>query len=124
MLRGLVPVGLRRAVSRCLPPGIQHRLSMKWANADIDWERTNAFCIPNANEGYVRINLAGREPRGRPLKGPPASHHAPARRSTLAGGAVLGSLSGELQGMQARLEIVDGHRDDQLLRPIALHKAG
>jgi predicted AlkP superfamily phosphohydrolase/phosphomutase len=64
MLRGMVPVGLRRAVSRCLPPGLQHRLSMKWANADIDWGRTRAFCIPNANEAYVRLNLAGREPNG------------------------------------------------------------
>jgi predicted AlkP superfamily phosphohydrolase/phosphomutase len=63
-LRGLVPAGLRRAVSRCLPPGMQHSLSMKWANADIDWERTRAFCIPNANEAYVRVNLEGREPRG------------------------------------------------------------
>ena len=68
-LRGLVPVGFRRAVSRCLPPQIQHRLSMKWANADIDWERTRAFCIPNANEGFVRINLEGREPRGNVASG-------------------------------------------------------
>jgi predicted AlkP superfamily phosphohydrolase/phosphomutase len=68
-LRGLVPPELRRAVSRCLPPMVQHRLSMKWANADIDWERTRAFCIPNANEAFVRINLDGREPRGKVAKG-------------------------------------------------------
>jgi len=68
-LRGLVPPELRRAVSRCLPPMVQHRLSMKWANADIDWERTRAFCIPNANEAFVRINLAGREPRGNVAEG-------------------------------------------------------
>jgi len=64
-LRSLLPPGLRRAVSRCLPPGLQHSLSMKWANADIDWEQTQAFCIPNANEAFVRVNLDGREPRGR-----------------------------------------------------------
>ena len=63
-VRGLVPVSFRRAVSRCLPPSIQHRLSMKWANADIDWTRTRAFVVPNANEGYVRINTIGREPEG------------------------------------------------------------
>jgi len=63
-LRGQVPAGLRRAVSRCMPAPIQHRLSMKWVNADVDWDRTRAFCIPNANEAYVRLNLAGREPRG------------------------------------------------------------
>jgi predicted AlkP superfamily phosphohydrolase/phosphomutase len=33
-------------------------------NADIDWAQTRAFCIPNSNEGYFRINLEGREPRG------------------------------------------------------------
>jgi predicted AlkP superfamily phosphohydrolase/phosphomutase len=32
--------------------------------ADIDWSRTRAFCIPNANEGYIRVNLRGREPEG------------------------------------------------------------
>jgi predicted AlkP superfamily phosphohydrolase/phosphomutase len=37
---------------------------MKWANANIDWARTKAFCLPNANEGYVRLNLRGREPQG------------------------------------------------------------
>jgi predicted AlkP superfamily phosphohydrolase/phosphomutase len=37
---------------------------MKWANANIDWQKTKAFCLPNANEGYIRINLEGREPRG------------------------------------------------------------
>lgn len=63
-LRGMVPLELRRAVNRCLPASVQHRLSMKWQNADIDWSRTRAFCIPNANEGYVRINRAGREPKG------------------------------------------------------------
>ena len=63
-LRDLVPTGMRRSISRCLPVALQHRLSMKWANADIDWTRTRAFAVPNANEGYVRLNLAGREPQG------------------------------------------------------------
>lgn len=62
--RAMVPAGLRRAVSRCLPPAVQHRLTMKWANADVDWERTRAYALPNANEAYLRLNLAGREPRG------------------------------------------------------------
>jgi predicted AlkP superfamily phosphohydrolase/phosphomutase len=37
---------------------------MKWANSGIDWSRSKAFCIPNANEAYVRINKQGREPQG------------------------------------------------------------
>jgi predicted AlkP superfamily phosphohydrolase/phosphomutase len=63
-VRDLVPLCLRRAVSHCMPRQLQHRLSMKWANANIDWERTKAFCIPNANEAYIRLNIDGREPRG------------------------------------------------------------
>ncbi len=64
VVRDLIPLSIRRAVSRCLPRHLQHRLSMKWANANIDWSKTKAFCIPNANEGYVRLNLRGREPQG------------------------------------------------------------
>ena len=64
-LRDLLPYNIRRDISRILPRQLQHQLSMKWANANIDWGRTKAFCIPNANEGYIRINLQGREPKGR-----------------------------------------------------------
>jgi predicted AlkP superfamily phosphohydrolase/phosphomutase len=62
--RDLIPLSVRRAISRCMPRHLQHRLSMKWANANIDWSRTKAFCIPNANEGYIRLNIKGREPQG------------------------------------------------------------
>ena len=37
---------------------------MKWANSGIVWSRSKAFCIPNANEAYVRVNRCGREPQG------------------------------------------------------------
>jgi predicted AlkP superfamily phosphohydrolase/phosphomutase len=63
-IRDTIPLSVRRAVSRCLPRHLQHQLSMKWTNANIDWTRTKAFCLPNANEGYVRLNLQGREPQG------------------------------------------------------------
>lgn len=63
-LRGMIPLSVRQSITRCLPRSVQYRLSTKWMNADIDWPRTQAFCIPNNNEGYFRINLDGREPRG------------------------------------------------------------
>jgi predicted AlkP superfamily phosphohydrolase/phosphomutase len=63
-IRDAIPLSVRRSVARCLPRHLNHRLSMKWANANIDWARTRAFCLPNANEGYVRLNLRGREPQG------------------------------------------------------------
>jgi predicted AlkP superfamily phosphohydrolase/phosphomutase len=62
--RQAIPLSLRQAVTRCLPRSVHYRLSMKWVNSGIDWERSQAFCIPNSNEAYVRVNLKGREPRG------------------------------------------------------------
>ena len=63
-LRGMLPMSVRQSITRCLPRSVRYRLSTKWMNADIEWPRTQAFCIPNANEGYFRLNLAGREPQG------------------------------------------------------------
>jgi predicted AlkP superfamily phosphohydrolase/phosphomutase len=63
-IRNLIPLSVRRAISRCIPRHLQYQLSMKWANANIDWTRTKAFCVPNANEAYIRLNIKGREPQG------------------------------------------------------------
>jgi predicted AlkP superfamily phosphohydrolase/phosphomutase len=62
--RDLVPSGLRQSVSRHLPRVFRHYLSSRWASADIDWGRTQVFCLPSDLQGYLRINLKGREPRG------------------------------------------------------------
>lgn len=63
-IRHAIPLGLRQAVTRCLPRDLRYRLSMKWVNSGIDWSRSKVFCIPNSNEGYLRVNLMGREPAG------------------------------------------------------------
>lgn len=63
-VRAMVPLGLRQAITRCLPRSVHYRMSMKWANDSIAWDRSKVFCIPNANEAYFRLNLRGREPRG------------------------------------------------------------
>ena len=68
-LRGMIPLSVRQSITRCLPRGIRYQLNTKWMNADIDWARTRAFCIPNSNEGYFRINLQGREPLGKVAPG-------------------------------------------------------
>lgn len=62
--RAAIPLAWREAVTLRMPRGLHYRLSMKWVNAGVDWERTKAFLVPNANEGYIRINLKGREPLG------------------------------------------------------------
>ena len=63
-IREAIPLSVRHSISRCLPHDLHYRLSMKWANSGIDWSRSKAFCIPNANEAYVRVNRCGREPQG------------------------------------------------------------
>lgn len=63
-LREAIPLSVRHAITRCMPHDLHYRLSMKWANSGIDWTRSRAFCIPNANEAYLRLNLRGREPQG------------------------------------------------------------
>jgi predicted dehydrogenase/predicted AlkP superfamily phosphohydrolase/phosphomutase len=63
--RNAIPKSLRAAVSRALlPRSVNEKLSLHWKTAGIAWEHSRAFLIDNANEGYVRINLNGREPQG------------------------------------------------------------
>ena len=64
-VRNMIPQRLRIAVSDALlSRQMRERLSLRWKTAGIAWERTKAFVIENANEGYIRINLKGREPLG------------------------------------------------------------
>ncbi|MDH3598444.1 MAG: hypothetical protein OEU26_02255, partial [Candidatus Tectomicrobia bacterium] len=64
-VRNLIPKSWRVAVSRTvLPRRVNEKLSLRWKTAGIAWEHTRAFLIENANEGYIRINLQGREPQG------------------------------------------------------------
>jgi predicted AlkP superfamily phosphohydrolase/phosphomutase len=71
-LRGMVPKQFRAFVSKhLLPRSVNERLSMHWKTADMHWPSTRAFIIENANEGYIRVNLQGREPEG-VVEGQPA----------------------------------------------------
>lgn len=63
-LRQAVPLSFRQSVTRCLSRRMRYQLEMKWINSSIDWARSRVFCVPNSNEGYFRVNLAGRDPSG------------------------------------------------------------
>lgn len=63
-LRGLVPLTVRNEVKRRLPVGLQDRLTSYWRTGGLDWESTRAFCPAADLQGYVRLNLVGREARG------------------------------------------------------------
>lgn len=64
-LRQMIPLTVRESITRCLPKHRRHSLATGWMNSGIDWSGTKAFLVPNSNEAYVRLNLAGREPLGR-----------------------------------------------------------
>jgi len=64
-VRGMVPVEWRSRVKRNLPRGLQDALSKFWAGqTGQDWSTTKAFALAGDLEGYVRINLQGREREG------------------------------------------------------------
>jgi predicted AlkP superfamily phosphohydrolase/phosphomutase len=64
-IRGLIPQRLRMVVSQAfLSRRTQEQLALRWKIAGIQWATTRAYVIENANEGYIRINLKGREPLG------------------------------------------------------------
>jgi predicted AlkP superfamily phosphohydrolase/phosphomutase len=63
-LRRAVPVEWRNAVKERLPQSLQDWLSAFWRVGDIDFSKTRAFSAIADLQGYVRLNLKGREPAG------------------------------------------------------------
>lgn len=63
-LRDLLPKDFRKSLARRLPTALRDKLAQRVDTADIDWSRTRAYCLPTDLEGYIRINLRGREPQG------------------------------------------------------------
>ena len=63
-LKKLVPMQLAREVTTRLPKKVQDRIVSLWSSSMYDWATTRHFPVPMDHAGYVRINLAGREPQG------------------------------------------------------------
>jgi predicted AlkP superfamily phosphohydrolase/phosphomutase len=63
-LRALLPVGLRAEVARVLPERMALELTARLETRGFDWSTTRAFAHPAENQGYVRLNLRGRERDG------------------------------------------------------------
>lgn len=63
-LRRAVPLSIRNEVKRRLPLGLQDRLTSFWRTGGLDWSTTRAFCPVADLQGYVRVNLRGREREG------------------------------------------------------------
>ena len=63
-LRALVPNEWRARVKGLLPVSVQDRLTVFWRLGDRDLSSTTAFPLVADLQGYIRINVAGREPDG------------------------------------------------------------
>ncbi len=59
-----LPWTLVRQVTRRLPSSVNHALVPLWSSRMHDWSRTRFFALPMDLNGYLRINLRGREPLG------------------------------------------------------------
>jgi predicted AlkP superfamily phosphohydrolase/phosphomutase len=59
-----IPVPARRALTKAVPSVLRDRLMTRWTTGGIDWSRTPAFTLRADLNGYVRINLRGREAQG------------------------------------------------------------
>ena len=63
-LRAALPSGLRAKVASTLPERQALDLTARLEMRGVDWSRTRAFAHPAENQGYVRLNLHGRERDG------------------------------------------------------------
>lgn len=59
-----LPLPLRRALTRHVPSRFKDPLVTRWTTGGTDWEHTRAFPLRADLNGYVRVNVRGREPRG------------------------------------------------------------
>jgi predicted AlkP superfamily phosphohydrolase/phosphomutase len=63
-LRAALPASARRAVAAAIPDRVALELTARLELRGTDWSRTRAFAHPADNQGYVRLNLEGRERDG------------------------------------------------------------
>lgn len=63
-LRKLIPVTWRHEFKRRLPQVLQDQLTAYWRTGGVDWSRTRAVSLLADLQGYIRINLKGREAEG------------------------------------------------------------
>ncbi|MFL5873765.1 MAG: alkaline phosphatase family protein [Solirubrobacterales bacterium] len=63
-LRGLLSGRVRASVAAAMPDRLALELTARLELRGVDWSSTRAFAHPADNQGYVRLNLAGRERDG------------------------------------------------------------
>jgi predicted AlkP superfamily phosphohydrolase/phosphomutase len=63
-IRNLIPLEIRSNLRKLLPLWLQDRMTAYWRMGKIDWSSTQVFNLVADLQGYIRINLKGREREG------------------------------------------------------------
>lgn len=63
-LLGLIPLEWRHSIKHRFSKSFQERLTTFFRMGKMDWTATEAFCMEADLQGYIRINLRGREVAG------------------------------------------------------------
>ena len=59
-----LPIPVRRALTNAVPGALKDRIMTRWTTGGVNWERTPAFTLRADLNGYIRLNIRGREPLG------------------------------------------------------------
>jgi predicted AlkP superfamily phosphohydrolase/phosphomutase len=64
LAREYLPAPLQERVARAVPARVRDWVVGRAHAGALDWRRTPGFALPTGGEGYVRLNVAGREAEG------------------------------------------------------------
>jgi predicted AlkP superfamily phosphohydrolase/phosphomutase len=62
--RGVIPTEWRHAIKSRLPYQVKRGLTRYWRTREHDWTQTKAFNLFSDTQGWIRVNLKGREALG------------------------------------------------------------
>lgn len=63
-IRNAIPLKWRSNIRKLLPYSLQDKMTAYWRMGSIDWSNTKAFNLVADLQGYIRVNLKGREKEG------------------------------------------------------------
>jgi len=63
-VRNMIPLELRSNLRKLLPMALQDKMTAYWRMGNKDWTSTKVFNLVADLQGYIRINLKGREKEG------------------------------------------------------------
>lgn len=64
LLREKLPAQVQQPVARMVSQAARDRVVNSAFSGGIDWKKTSAFAIPTGGQGYIRLNVRGRESQG------------------------------------------------------------